>query len=49
MGLAQAAFIEANSNGGALGNARLLTAVFWVLAVVSPVLIGVIMYVGLAL
>ena len=45
----KAAFIEANSNGGTLANARLLTAVFWVLAVVSPVLIGVIMYAGLAL
>ncbi len=41
------AFVAANSNGGKLPNAGLLQAVFWVLAVVSPVLIGIIMVFGL--
>lgn len=43
----KAAFVQANSNEGRLDNAPLLTVLFWVLAVVSPILIGVIMYVGL--
>ncbi|MFV0600884.1 MAG: sodium-dependent transporter [Brachymonas sp.] len=41
------AFVKANSNHGTLGNERLLGVVFWVLATVSPILIGVIMYFGL--
>lgn len=41
------AFVHANSNAGSLSNTRLLTVVFWTLALVSPVLIGVVMYVGL--
>ena len=41
------AFVHANSNAGILSNTRLLTVVFWTLALVSPVLIGVVMYVGL--
>ena len=41
------AFVQANSNHGALGNECLLGAVFWVLSTVSPILIGVIMYFGL--
>ena len=41
------AFIAANSNNGTLANAGLLRLVYWTLAVVSPVLIGVILVVGL--
>ena len=41
------AFIASNSNGGALANSGLLQLVYWALAFVSPVLIGVIMVVGL--
>lgn len=41
------AFVQANSKGGTLRNAGMLHAMFWVLAVVSPVRIAVIMVAGL--
>ncbi len=43
----KAAFIRANSNEGSLNNASLLNIIFWVLAVITPILIAIIMYFGL--
>lgn len=43
----KAAFIHANSNAGLLNNTALLQRIFWVLTIISPILIAVIMYFGL--
>lgn len=43
----KAAFVHANSNAGSLNNAKLLQLIFWVLTIISPILIAVIMYFGL--